>query len=112
VGIAMGELGSALPTSGGLYWWTYRFAPQRIKKPLCFLIGYANTLGLIGGITSINYGFSLQALSVPMIFNADFVAKQWQIYLVFVACCISHAIVGSVATKVILNYRHFVSGQI
>lgn len=42
-----------------------------------------------------------------MIFNADFAAKRWQIYLVFVACCISHAIAGSVATKVISKLQAF-----
>ncbi|GMF52073.1 unnamed protein product [[Candida] boidinii] len=32
VGISMSELGSAIPTSGGLYYWTYYYAPEKIRK--------------------------------------------------------------------------------
>lgn len=48
------DLASAMPTAGGLYWWTHYFAGERYKKPLSFLIGYSNTLGLIGGICSVD----------------------------------------------------------
>lgn len=99
VGIAMSEMGSAMPTSGGLYWWTYKFAPSSLKKPLCFLAGYTNTLGLIGGIMSINYGFSSMFLSVPAIAIEGYIPDKYQTYGVFVACCLSHCVVGSLATK-------------
>lgn len=99
VGAAMSEMGSALPTSGGLYWWTFKFAPEKLKKPLCFLAGYTNTLGLIGGIMSINYGFASMFLSVPAIAIDTYMPDKYQTYAVFVACCLSHGIVGSLATK-------------
>jgi amino acid transporter len=101
VGFAMSEMGSALPTSGGLYWWTFKFAPKKARKPLCFLSGYANTLGLVGGTLSIDYGFAAMVLSVPAIIDSSFVPNKYQTYGVFVACVISHMIVGSVATRVI-----------
>lgn len=56
IGIALGELASAVPTTGGLYFWTYHYAPPKWKRFLSFLIAYANTLGNIGGVCSINYG--------------------------------------------------------
>jgi hypothetical protein len=46
-----------MPTAGGLYWWTHYFAGERYKRPLSFLIGYSNTLGLIGGICSVDCEF-------------------------------------------------------
>ena len=59
VGIAMADLGSAMPTSGGLYWWTHYFASPKTRNALSFLVGYSNSLGLIGGLCSIDYGFAL-----------------------------------------------------
>ena len=35
VGLAMADLGSAMPTSGGLYWWTHFFASPKTRNPLC-----------------------------------------------------------------------------
>lgn len=100
VSLAMAELGSSLPTSGGLYWWTYHFAPEKAKRPLCFLVGYTNTLGLTGGIMSIDYGFS-QIFTSMIIVCTD---GQWNpspyvVYGIFAACVISHACVGSLGTK-------------
>lgn len=43
-----------MPTSGGLYWWTHYFASENTRRPLCFLVGYSNTLGLVGGLCSID----------------------------------------------------------
>lgn len=54
VGLAMADLGSAMPTSGGLYWWTHFFASPATRNPLSFLVGYSNTLGLVGGLCSID----------------------------------------------------------
>lgn len=54
VGLAMADLGSAMPTSGGLYWWTHYFSSPGTRNYLSFLVGYSNSLGLIGGLCSIN----------------------------------------------------------
>ena len=54
VGLAMADLGSAMPTSGGLYWWTHFFASPATRNPLSFLVGYSNTLGFVGGLCSID----------------------------------------------------------
>ena len=48
------DLASAMPTAGGLYWWTHYFAGSKFKSPLSFLVGYSNTLGLIGGMCSVD----------------------------------------------------------
>lgn len=33
IGIAMSELASSIPTSGGLYYWTFYYAPERWRVP-------------------------------------------------------------------------------
>lgn len=47
-------MASAMPTAGGLYFWTHYFAAEKWKNPLSFVVGYSNTIGLIGGICSID----------------------------------------------------------
>ncbi|CAN6597650.1 GABA-specific permease [Trichomonascus vanleenenianus] len=107
VGISMAEMGSANPTSGGLYFCTFKFAPEKVKKPLCFLAGYSNTLGLIGATCSIDYGASLMLLSLPAIAYEGFVPNKYQTYGVFVGILITHCVIGSIATKVISKLQGF-----
>lgn len=108
VGLSMAEMGSAMPTSGGLYWWTFKFSPPSIRKPLCFLAGYSNTLGLIGGLCSIDYGFSAMVLSVASISSdGSFVPTKYHTFGIFVACVISHGIAGSLATNLMSRLQSF-----
>ncbi|PGG97601.1 hypothetical protein GX51_07233 [Blastomyces parvus] len=101
VGLAMSDLASSLPTSGGLYWWTHYFAPEKFRKPLSFLVGYSNTIGLIGGTCSIDYGFALMLLSIPSIaYDGTWSASSPVVYGVFVGCVITHAIVATFAANI------------
>lgn len=54
VGLAMADLASAMPTAGGLYFWTHYFSDEKWKNPLSFVVGYSNTIGLVGGVCSID----------------------------------------------------------
>lgn len=108
VGLSMAEMGSAMPTSGGLYWWTFKFSPKSVRKPLSFLAGYSNTLGLVGGLCSIDYGFALMVLSVASIgSDGAFVPTKYETYGVFVACVITHGIAGSLATSFMSRLQSF-----
>lgn len=108
VGISMSEMGSAMPTSGGLYFWTFKLAPEKLRKPFCFLAGYSNSLGLIGAQCSIDYGFAILLLSViTTVTDGAYVATRFHTYGVFVACVVSHALVGSVATRHITHLQTF-----
>ncbi|MCJ1258175.1 GABA-specific high-affinity permease [Lignoscripta atroalba] len=101
VGLAMADLGSAMPTSGGLYWWTHFFASPATRNPLCFLVGYSNTLGLVGGLCSIDYGFSLMFLAVISIArDGNWQPSTGAIYGTFLGCVICHAILASTMSKI------------
>jgi hypothetical protein len=43
---------------------THFFASPKTRNALSFLVGYSNSLGLIGGLCSIDYGFALMFCSV------------------------------------------------
>ncbi|MCJ1251727.1 GABA-specific high-affinity permease [Trapelia coarctata] len=101
VGLAMADLGSAMPTSGGLYWWTHFFASPATRNPLSFLVGYSNTLGLVGGLCSIDYGFSLMFLSVIVIASdGTYTPSNGVIYAVFLACVLLHGILASTMSRI------------
>ncbi|OQO05843.1 hypothetical protein B0A48_09938 [Cryoendolithus antarcticus] len=100
VGLAMADLGSAMPTSGGLYWWTHFFASPKSRNALSFLVGYSNTLGLVGGLCSIDYGFSLMFLSVIVIAkDGEWAPSSGVVYAVFLACVLCHGILASSVSK-------------
>ncbi|MCJ1464532.1 GABA-specific high-affinity permease [Pseudocyphellaria aurata] len=95
------DLASAMPTSGGLYWWTHFFSSPATRNPLSFLVGYSNTLGLVCGLCSIDYGFSLMFLSVIVIArDGAWTPTNGVIYGTFVACVLCHGILASVMSKI------------
>lgn len=101
VGLAMADLGSAMPTSGGLYWWTHFFASPQSRNALSFLVGYSNTLGLVGGLCSIDYDFSLMFLSVIVIArDGNWTPSNGAVYGVFLACVLCHGILASSLSKI------------
>lgn len=106
VGLAMAELASAAPTSGGLYFWTWTFSPPRYKKVLSWIVGYANTMGAIAGIASIDWGCSVQIMAAAAIGSDDaFVATTGQTYALYLAILFTHAVVCSLATPVLARLQ-------
>ncbi|KAH7076868.1 amino acid permease-domain-containing protein [Paraphoma chrysanthemicola] len=101
VGLAMADMGSAMPTSGGLYYWTHYFASPKTRNALSFLVGYSNTLGLVGGLCSIDYGFALMFLSVIVIArDGEWAPSNGIVYVVFMCCVLAHGVLASTLSKV------------
>ncbi|KAJ5550212.1 Amino acid/polyamine transporter I [Penicillium sp. DV-2018c] len=91
VGLAMSDLASAMPTAGGLYWWTHFLAGKNWKAPLSFLIGYSNTLDTL----------ALMILSCVSISRGDeWSASRGMIYAVYVGLILFHGLCGSLAGQV------------
>ena len=110
VGLAMADLGSAMPTSGGLYWWTHFFSSPKTRNPLCFLVGYSNTLGLVAGLCSIDYGGALMLLSVIVVSRDG----QWSpssrvVYGTYVALVVAHGILASSLSRIMGKLQTFFS---
>ncbi|CAX43535.1 gaba-specific permease, putative [Candida dubliniensis CD36] len=100
IGISLAFLGSAIPTSGGLYYYTNYYCPDAFRVPLSFMIGCSNSLGLIGGLCSISYGFAVQVLSAVYIQqDGGFEITNAKCYGIFVACVVSNALICCLATK-------------
>ncbi|KAL4994038.1 hypothetical protein BDV10DRAFT_197873 [Aspergillus recurvatus] len=93
VGLAMSDMASSMPTAGGFYWWTHYFAGRKFKKPLSFLVGYSNTLGLIGGICSVDYTLSLLILAcISIARDGTWSASNGTIYGLYAGLILIHSL--------------------
>ncbi|KAJ5330097.1 hypothetical protein N7452_010487 [Penicillium brevicompactum] len=100
VALAMADLASAMPTAGGLYWWTHYLAGDKWKRPLSFLVGYSNTLGLLGGVCSVDYTLALMILSCVSISRLDdWSASNGVLYAVFVGLICLHGLCTSMGGR-------------
>ncbi|KAM3160865.1 GABA-specific permease [Lachancea thermotolerans] len=99
VGCGMAELASAIPTSGGLYYYTYYYSPEKYKAFLSFVIGNTNSLALVAGLCSITYGLAQEILSIVVVAkDGDFNITSGKTYGVFVAGIAATTAVTSLAT--------------
>ena len=81
VAMAMSELGSAAPTAGGLYYWTFKYSSPRFRKLFSWLIGCelatclknvlmidrntadVNTSAYVAGMASVDWGCATQLVA-------------------------------------------------
>lgn len=107
VGLAMADIASAFPTSGGLYWWTYKFAPEGWKESLSFIVGYANTLGGVSGLASINYAAAQMILSAVSISkDGDFVITAGATYGIYLAILVVDVLICWGGTRVLARMQN------
>lgn len=100
IGIPISETASSLPTSGGLYYWTYYYAPPSLKVPLSFFIGFCNTFGLAAGVCSISYGSSEKASSAICISkDGNFEIIQTKTYGIVAASLVAELLVYCLSAK-------------
>ncbi|KUJ15860.1 amino acid transporter [Mollisia scopiformis] len=86
VALSLGELGSSMPTSGGLYYWVARLTPARQRAFMCWLAGYMNVLGYISIYASTIYAATLILGAICSIgSDSAFVATKYQNYGMFAA---------------------------
>ncbi|KAF9237249.1 amino acid/polyamine transporter I [Melanogaster broomeanus] len=106
IGMALGELASSAPTSGGLYYLTYTLSSPRARNVLCWIVGYASTIGTIGGLASIDWGCAVQITAAASIgSDQQFVATDIQAYGIYAAIVLSQAIICSLGTKVLARLQ-------
>ncbi|KAG9218367.1 hypothetical protein CCMSSC00406_0007262 [Pleurotus cornucopiae] len=81
IALAVAELGSSAPMSGGLYYWTFHFSSPRHRKLLSWIVGYTNTIAYISAAAAVDWGCSVQIVAtVTMGSDLRFVPSPAQIY--------------------------------
>ncbi|KAH9896732.1 APC amino acid permease [Cubamyces lactineus] len=106
IAMALAELGSAAPTSGGLYYWTWHYSSLRWRKLLSWLVGYSNSMGLISGVASVDWGCAVQLMAAVSIgTNQRFVPTTAQTFAVYTAILVCQAMMTSLATSVVARLQ-------
>ena len=84
IGLSMGELASAMPTSGGLYFWTHRLAPEKYRNFLAWLVGYSSFLGNVSATASLAWACAGIIFATVSIQNPDFSPTVAQTFGMFI----------------------------
>ncbi|KAI0258155.1 amino acid/polyamine transporter I [Gloeopeniophorella convolvens] len=106
VGMSMAELASAAPTSGGLYFWTHSYSSPKWKNLLAWIVGYANTVGSIASVASIDWGAAVQIMAAVTIgSDGSFVATNSKKFGVYVGIVLTHAVVCCLGTQVLARLQ-------
>ncbi|KAJ7760304.1 amino acid/polyamine transporter I [Mycena maculata] len=105
--IAMAELGSAAPTSGGLYYWTYQYSSPRYRNVLCWMVGYLNTITYVSGVTAIAFSSASAVMAAATIgSNEMFIPTIYQTYGVYIGILATYALIASSATRVLARLQN------
>ncbi|KAJ6631199.1 APC amino acid permease [Mycena sp. CBHHK59/15] len=106
VAVAMAELGSAAPTAGGLYYWTFRFSSPRYRNLLSWIVGYTNGIAYISGVAGVEWGCAIQIMAaVSIATDFSFAPTTAQIYGVYCALLVCHSLIASLTTQFIAKLQ-------
>ncbi|KAI5829402.1 amino acid transporter [Schizophyllum commune Tattone D] len=117
VAAAMGELASAAPTSGGLYFWTYSLSSPRWRTLLCWIVGYANTIGSVAAVASIDWGCAVQVMAAAGIGSGtneagepNFMPTNAEMFATYALLLATHALLCSIGTQALARLQSFYVG--
>ncbi|KAJ6529034.1 amino acid/polyamine transporter I [Mycena vulgaris] len=107
IAFAMAELGSSAPTSGGVYYWTYKFSSARYRNILCWMVGYTSTLTYAAGIAGTAWA-SATIINAAASIGSDlaFTPTVQHTFGVHCALLFILGIIASCATKVIARMQY------
>jgi amino acid transporter len=100
VGMAMGEICSAYPTAGGLYFWSAKLA-RRNGPCWSWFTGWFNLLGQIGVIASVDYALAIFIGYFIRLNNESFTLTPWKIFGIYLLVLIAHGMLNTFGVKLV-----------
>ncbi|KAG1177911.1 hypothetical protein G6F70_001038 [Rhizopus microsporus] len=101
VALAMAEISSAYPTSGGLYWWAARLSTKKYAPFASWMTGWFNLIGQFAVTAGINYGIaSMLAAVISVGTNGTWVPTVGATVGLHIAMCFTQGIANSLGPKV------------
>ncbi|CDR87321.1 related to UGA4-GABA permease-also involved in delta-aminolevulinate transport [Sporisorium scitamineum] len=99
-GLALGDLSSSMPTSAGLYFWTYSLSSENYRRFLSWTVGYANTLSTTSAVASIDWSVAIMILAAVSVgTDGRYVPTDAQTYGVYLGVLLLHAMLTSIGTR-------------
>jgi amino acid transporter len=101
VGMAMGEICSAYPTAGGLYFWSAKLA--RRNGPLwSWFTGWFNFVGQIGVIASVDFALAnYVGLTLRLTIWDDLVLTPRTLFGIYLAVLLAHGLLNTFGVKLV-----------
>lgn len=100
VGMAMGEICSAYPTAGGLYYWSAKLA-RKNQARWAWFTGYFNLLGQIGVIASVDYALAVFIGYFIRMFTDSFHLNVGNIFIVFLVVLVIHGLLNTFSISLV-----------
>ena len=98
VGMAMGEICSAYPTAGGLYYWSAKLA-RRNGARWSWFTGWFNLLGQIGVIASVDYALAIFIGYFIRMFDDSYRLTVLGIFGIFLLVLIAHGLLNTFGVR-------------
>jgi amino acid transporter len=95
VGASMGEICSAYPTAGGLYYWSAKLATK--NGPVwSWFTGWFNLVGQIGVIASVDWALANYVLYSLQLLGWDSLrATKWTVYVTYLILLVIHGLLNT-----------------
>ncbi|KAJ7903166.1 amino acid/polyamine transporter I [Mycena leptocephala] len=112
IAMAMAELGSAAPTSGGIYYWTYKYSSPRYRNILCWIVGYINTITYISGVAGVTFASASAIVAAASTSGKNFslhgryIPTIYQTYGVFIGVLVTSAVFASCGTRALARSQN------
>ncbi|KAJ7493759.1 APC amino acid permease [Mycena latifolia] len=107
IAMAMAELSSSAPTSGGLYYWTHKYSSPRFRNVLSWVVGYTNTITYISGVAGLGWSAATAIMAAVSIgSDGNFIPTVHETYGVYIAILLAFALIASSATRVLARCQH------
>ena len=104
VGASMGEICSAYPTAGGLYYWSAKLA-KRNQARWAWWTGWFNLIGQIGVIASVDFALANFILLSINIFgdtaNPIIAINRWSVFITYLVVLAVHGIINMVGVNLV-----------
>ena len=100
VGMAMGEICSAYPTAGGLYYWSAKLARKNGPR-WAWYTGWFNLLGQIGVIASVDYALAIFIGYFVRMFDDTFKLTALTVFGIYILVLLAHAVLNIVGVKLV-----------
>ncbi|KAH8671644.1 amino acid/polyamine transporter I [Xylariales sp. PMI_506] len=101
VAIAMAEIVSAIPTSGGPYFWAAMLAPPKHSPFAAWLTGWFNLLGQVAVTTGISFGLAGLIATAVTVKNPDYESTPAKTIGIYAAVLVSHGLVNSFGVHIL-----------
>ena len=95
----MAEIVSAIPTSGGPYFWSAMLAPPSWSPFLAWLTGWFNLLGQVAVTTGITFGLAGLISTAITVKSPDYEQTAAKTIGIYAALLVSHGVVNTFGVK-------------